>query len=53
MTFPCKLGGEKSAVAVGSQSCAASLSMRHRVFRRCGLPMAVRHEGDVIHVILS
>ncbi len=23
------------------------------VFRRCGLPMAVRHEGDVIHVILS
>jgi len=22
-------------------------------FRRCGLPMAVRHEGDVIHVILS
>ena len=23
------------------------------VFRRCGLPMAVRNEGDVIHVILS
>ena len=23
------------------------------VFRRCGLPMTVRHEGDVIHVILS
>ena len=23
------------------------------VFRRCGLPMAMRHEGDVIHVILS
>jgi RimJ/RimL family protein N-acetyltransferase len=23
------------------------------VFRRCGLPMAVRHEGDEIHVILS
>jgi GNAT superfamily N-acetyltransferase len=23
------------------------------VFRRCGLPVAVRHEGDVIHVILS
>jgi GNAT superfamily N-acetyltransferase len=23
------------------------------VFRRCGLPMAVRQEGDVIHVILS
>jgi RimJ/RimL family protein N-acetyltransferase len=23
------------------------------VFRRCGLPMAVRHEGDVIHAILS
>ena len=23
------------------------------VFRRCGLPMAVRHEGDVIHVIPS
>ena len=23
------------------------------VFRRCGLPMAVRHDGDVIHVILS
>ena len=23
------------------------------VFQRCGLPMAVRHEGDVIHVILS
>ena len=23
------------------------------VFRRCGFPMAVRHEGDVVHVILS
>jgi GNAT superfamily N-acetyltransferase len=23
------------------------------VFRRCGLPIAMRHEGDVIHVILS
>jgi len=23
------------------------------VFRRCGLPMAMRHESDVIHVILS
>jgi len=23
------------------------------VFRRSGLPMAVQHEGDVIHVILS
>jgi RimJ/RimL family protein N-acetyltransferase len=23
------------------------------VFRRCGLPMAARHEGDVTHVILS
>jgi GNAT superfamily N-acetyltransferase len=23
------------------------------VFRRCGLPMAVRYDGDVIHVILS
>jgi hypothetical protein len=33
MTFPCKLGGEKSAVAVGSQSCAASLSIRHRRLR--------------------
>ena len=24
-----------------------------KVFRRCGLPMAVRHQGDVTHVILS
>lgn len=24
-----------------------------KVFRRCGLPMEVRHEGDVVHVILS
>jgi hypothetical protein len=23
------------------------------VFQGCGLPMAVRHEGDVIHVTLS
>jgi GNAT superfamily N-acetyltransferase len=23
------------------------------VFRRCGLPMSVRHDGDVIHVVLS
>jgi hypothetical protein len=36
---------------------AADVLSRNRpmlnVFRRCGLPMAVRHEGDVIHVILS
>src|SRR6266446_3974051 len=33
MTFPCELGGEKGAVAVGSQSCAASLSICHRRLR--------------------
>src|ERR1700674_2968253 len=30
MTFPRELGGEKGAVAIGSQACAASLSIRHR-----------------------
>src|SRR5260370_18525389 len=33
MTFPRELGGEKGAVAVGSQSCAASLSICHRRLR--------------------
>ena len=35
----------------------ADVLSRHRsmlnVFRRCGLPMSVLHEGDVSHVILS
>src|SRR6266481_2202338 len=33
MTFPRELGGEKDAVAVGSQACAATLSIRHRRLR--------------------
>src|ERR1700726_3975002 len=33
MTFPRELGGEKGAVAIGSQSSAASLSIRHRRLR--------------------
>src|ERR1700730_7690796 len=33
MTFPRKLGGEKGAVAVGSQSCGAALAIRHRRLR--------------------
>src|SRR5712691_9794715 len=33
MTFPGELGGEKDAVAVGSQTCAASLSISHRRLR--------------------
>src|SRR6266446_10237761 len=33
MTFPRELGGEKGAVAVGSQSSAASLSICHRRLR--------------------
>ena len=34
MTFPRELRGAEGAVAVGSQSCAASLSIRHRRLRR-------------------
>src|SRR5882672_9134979 len=33
MTFPRELSGEKGAVAIGSQSSAASLSIRHRRLR--------------------
>src|SRR5438132_2270417 len=33
MTFPRELGGEKGAVAIGSQSSAASLAIRHRRLR--------------------
>src|ERR1700736_252032 len=33
MTFPRELGGEKGAIAVGRQSCAASLSICHRRLR--------------------
>jgi len=33
MTFPRELGGEKNALAVGSQSCGATLSVRHRRLR--------------------
>src|SRR5437867_2165278 len=33
MTFPRELGGEKDAVAIGSQACAATLSIRHRRLR--------------------
>src|ERR1700730_2165171 len=33
MTFPRELGSEKGAVAIGSQSSAASLSIRHRRLR--------------------
>src|SRR6267378_8186542 len=33
MTLPRELGGEKGAVAIGSQSSAASLSIRHRRLR--------------------
>src|SRR6266851_1022917 len=34
MTFPRELGGEKGALAIRSQSAAASLSIRHRRLRR-------------------
>src|SRR6266436_5177437 len=34
MTFPGELGDEQAAVAVGRQSCAAALSIRHGRLRR-------------------
>ena len=45
------------ARANGLDQLEADVLSRNRpmvtVFRRCGLPMAVRHEDDVVHVILS